>query len=82
MYVVRTEDLTREHLRDFWFIDAITDGERMRVWESGRLVPFVGPEAKGTELRTLSALVPSLEEADLQPLMDKIAALSDSANLP
>jgi hypothetical protein len=77
--LVRTEDLTREHLREFWFIEAVTgdgdDAERMRVWESSRLLPFVGPEVKGTELKTLYVWVPSLEEADLQPLRDKIAAL-------
>jgi hypothetical protein len=82
MHVVRTEDLTPEHLREFWFIHAVTidastgavTGEEA-VWDSKRLVPFVGPESEGTLIKTLYVSVPSLEETDVQPLRDKIVRL-------
>jgi len=51
MHMIGIEDLKREHLRDFWSIEAATsDGaEGMRVGTSSRLPPITRPEVKGTE---------------------------------
>jgi hypothetical protein len=85
MTEIRIEDLRREHLKDFWFIEAIAgfgDGAtRVRVWESNRLLPFVDQNHAGTEVRTLFVRVASLDEADLQPLNAKIEQLREGTEV-
>jgi hypothetical protein len=71
--------LSREHLNDFWFIEAVAgfgdDATRELVWDSKRLLPFVGPNDAGTELKTLFVRVESLDKVSLQSIKAKIEQL-------
>ena len=77
MTEIRIEDLSREHLKEFSFIEAIVgfgdDATRERVWESKRLPPFVDALVGGAEVKTL--YVPVADETDLQSLKTKIEQL-------
>lgn len=72
---IRAENLTEQDLREFDFIEAFDEDARIRVWDSKRLPRFVAPDHPVKETKTLYVRLASLEEADLQPLMTKIAAL-------
>ena len=77
MTEIRMEDLSREHLKEFSFIEAIVgfgdDATRERVWDSNRLPPFLGALVGGAEVKTLYVRV--ADEAGLQSLKAKIEQL-------
>lgn len=77
MEVIELKDLTKEHLDKHWQILAV-DGSRewaRKVWDSCRLLPFVGRDHPGTLVTELYVQVTDLKDSSVQPLIDKLSAL-------
>jgi len=81
MNETQIDELTPQLLRQAWFIDAVTGHEAARVWDSKRLLPFVAPTHPGTQVKTLSVRVASLDEVGLRPLLAKIEQLDGRRRL-
>jgi hypothetical protein len=79
MAEIGIEELNRDHLSEFWFIEAVDETTRVRVQDSKRLLPFVGPNHPGTQVKTLYVRVPLFDEAALELVtakVERLAALS------
>jgi hypothetical protein len=79
MNEIDLDALSAEHLKRYWFISATAgsgdQAETRRVWDSRRLVPFVGPSQLGTLVEELFVRMPGLDDKDLEPLVRKLSGL-------
>jgi hypothetical protein len=76
---IYAEQLTPEHLLEYWEIEAVgglaDEPVRETVWRSKRLLPFQSANSAGTLLKTLRIRLPSLDQGAVEDLRDKIKRL-------
>jgi hypothetical protein len=68
MDILKVEELTDQHLKEYWSIFAIDDKEDFarEIWNSRRLLPFVSAQHEGTMVKQLYVRVPSLDDAGIE----------------
>jgi hypothetical protein len=73
------DNLTREHLRQYWRLEAVAgfDDETQReiVWESERQPSFLKWDSAASEMKTLFIRVPAITKSILESLKSLIAEL-------
>jgi hypothetical protein len=73
------DNLTRDHLRQYWRLEAVAgfDDETQReiVWESARQPPLSKWEGAASEMKTLFIRVPAITKSILESLKRLIAEL-------
>lgn len=77
MEFIELKEITKEHLKDYWQIFAVDGSSEFarKVWDSQRILPFVGRDDPGTLVKVLYVQVADLKDSSVQPLLDKLSAL-------
>ncbi len=78
MDIVTPEEITTQHLKDYWSIFVIDDkGNSKKIWDCRRILPFVPNGCPGTVIKDLYVRVSSLDDVGVQATVEhlrKIAA--------
>jgi hypothetical protein len=81
--VIHPEDLNGKYFETFDRIEARTDSwEIEELWNKRAISPLETKSRKARETRILCVLVASLQDADLQPVKDKIEELRPDRRPP
>lgn len=80
MNEIALELLNKDHLARYQDIDIMdAEGFGKRVWDSGRLTPFVSADHEGSPMEQGVIRVPSLATSDLAAVYAKLEEI-DSSN--